>query len=340
MKLKDREREVEALRQEKQKAEGDARQLQARVQHFESALKDLSSQQQAARAASEVTATTVSGGDPAELGALLAARDGEIAALKAQLASAAVGGEGGVSAGNDSLNTSSSSSCSARARGGGDGGKRKAGSSGEGVGTAGASMIPRASARAAAGGASSSRKRPPPVGSRPGSSDGNNDIECMESPAKKRSSGNKENEATSAATPGRRGARTPGKTRATPGKTAASGLPAAAGSLDERLALLRQSRQEQQQQQHKSVGFAGAAATECGASSSTGTRMRPLTAPARAGSRLATGAARVSARSAAATKGAAAGEPRPGEEARSQGVDVAAAGGGGGRRLVRIVSGA
>lgn len=50
--------------------------------------------------------------------------------------------------------------------------------------------------------------------------------------------------------------------------------------------------------------------------------MRPLTAPARAGSRLAAGAARVSARSAAAppvTKGAAGAEPRTGEDAHARG---------------------
>ena len=64
------------------------------------------------------------------------------------------------------------------------------------------------------------------------------------------------------------------------------------------LAQLRQSRQEQQQQAApKSVGFAGSLSS-CDTSSSM-TRARPLTAPARAGSRLAAGAARVTAKPAA-----------------------------------------
>lgn len=111
MKIKDKERELESLRNDHKTAQANSAQLQARVAQLEFALKD---SQQLASCSTESATVVAEGswveagaGEPSELAALVAVRDEEIAALRAQLAA---GGAGEADAGDDSLNASSSSS--------------------------------------------------------------------------------------------------------------------------------------------------------------------------------------------------------------------------------------
>ena len=306
VKLKEKDRELEAVREEKRLIERRASVMQAEVKHLQDKLHDAQSEYANASAAAAAAAAAPGigacvGGSDVE--AMLAQKDTEINELRLQLASAGCG---------DALNTSGSSWGGRSA--GSVGGRPSRGSRGA---SGGVSRIPKvasttAASRSATAGAGAGgrtpRKRAPPVSTDSAALVAGGGAEALQSPAKKtRLSANKENTGPSlyasapGATPSRGGRRTPGKEPA--------GAAKSSESLDDRIAQLRQKRQQQAAQQvaagaaaTKSVGFAGVDEPDASDAPARSSK-RPLTAPARAGSRLLAGATRVTSKSGKAAVG-------------------------------------
>lgn len=300
VKLKEKDRELEAVREEKRLIERRASVMQAEVKHLQDKLHDAQSEYANASAAAPGIGACVGGSD---VEAMLAQKDTEINELRLQLASAGCG---------DALNTSGSSWGGRSA--GSVGGRPSRGSRGA---SGGVSRIPKvasttAASRSATAGAGAGgrtpRKRAPPVSTDAAALVAGGGAEALQSPAKKtRLSANKENTGPSlyasapGATPSRGGRRTPGKEPA--------GAAKSSESLDDRIAQLRQKRQQQAAQQvaagaaaTKSVGFAGVDEPDASDAPARSSK-RPLTAPARAGSRLLAGATRVTSKSGKAAVG-------------------------------------
>lgn len=300
VKLKEKDRELEAVREEKRLLERRASVMQAEVKHLQDKLHDAQSEYANASAAAPGIGACVGGSD---VEAMLAQKDTEINELRLQLASAGCG---------DALNTSGSSWGGRSA--GSVGGRPSRGSRGA---SGGVSRIPKvasttAASRSATAGAGAGgrtpRKRAPPVSTDAAALVAGGGAEALQSPAKKtRLSANKENTGPSlyasapGATPSRGGRRTPGKEPA--------GAAKSSESLDDRIAQLRQKRQQQAAQQvaagaaaTKSVGFAGVDEPDASDAPARSSK-RPLTAPARAGSRLLAGATRVTSKSGKAAVG-------------------------------------
>jgi hypothetical protein len=196
MKLRDKERELEALREEKRKMESGASKMEARVKDLQIQLEDarqLADERQAAAGSGggeERTGGSEDGGREAELQGMLEQKERELAGMRAQLAAAgiSISEEALESSSHAALDTSASSYSSRSSRSSRTKGAQARPANIE------QSRIPRiasgvgCSRPATAAGTSgpsitsSARKRAPPVTS--AWALGNDDAESLQSPAK------------------------------------------------------------------------------------------------------------------------------------------------------------